>query len=103
MLTVADMGEGGVKNGQKSADVLYGLPLSKNTCLMRIWGLELKNRRRPAQNINDNFLEVSVDKFSFPSGHATRAILLAIFFTYLYPLPLLLFVPVGECFVYQLV
>ena len=60
-------------------------------------------RRRPAQNINDNFLEVSVDKFSFPSGHATRAILLAIFFTYLYPLPLLLFVPVGECFVYQLV
>ena len=27
MLTVADMGEGGVKNGQKSADVLYGWPL----------------------------------------------------------------------------
>ena len=26
MLTVADMGEGGVKNGQKSADVLYGWP-----------------------------------------------------------------------------
>ena len=26
MLTVADMGEGGVKNGQKSADVLYGRP-----------------------------------------------------------------------------
>ena len=24
MLTVADMGEGGVKNPQKSADVLYG-------------------------------------------------------------------------------
>ena len=24
MLTVADMGEGGVKNLQKSADVLYG-------------------------------------------------------------------------------
>ena len=24
MLTVADMGEGGVKNHQKSADVLYG-------------------------------------------------------------------------------
>ena len=24
MLTVADMGVGGVKNGQKSADVLYG-------------------------------------------------------------------------------
>ena len=27
LLTVADMGEGGVKNGQKSADVLYGRPL----------------------------------------------------------------------------
>ena len=27
MLTVADMGEGGVKNRQKSADVLYGRPL----------------------------------------------------------------------------
>ena len=24
MLTVADMAEGGVKNGQKSADILYG-------------------------------------------------------------------------------
>ena len=29
MLTVADMGEGGVKNGQKSADVLYGRPLKE--------------------------------------------------------------------------
>ena len=28
MLTVADMGEGGVKNGPKSADVLYGRPLA---------------------------------------------------------------------------
>ena len=27
MLTVADMGGGGVKIGQKSADVLYGRPL----------------------------------------------------------------------------
>ena len=27
MLTVADMAEGGVKNGQKSADILYGRPL----------------------------------------------------------------------------
>ena len=30
MLTVADMGGGGVKNGQKSADVLYGRSLIKN-------------------------------------------------------------------------
>ena len=27
MLTVADMGEGGVKDAQESADVLYGRPL----------------------------------------------------------------------------
>ena len=27
MLTVADLGEGVVKNGQKSVDVLYGWPL----------------------------------------------------------------------------
>ena len=26
LLTVADMGEGGVKNGQKSAEGLYGQP-----------------------------------------------------------------------------
>ena len=30
MLTVADMGEGGVKNDQKSADVLYGWSLTKH-------------------------------------------------------------------------
>ena len=33
MLTVADMGEGGVKNGQKSADILYGRPLLSNLTL----------------------------------------------------------------------
>ena len=31
-----------------------------------------------------------VDKFSFPSGHATRATMLALLFTFLSPLPLLL-------------
>ena len=33
MLTVADMGEGGVKNGQKTADVLYGWPLTQDNYL----------------------------------------------------------------------
>lgn len=33
-------------------------------------------RQRPANNIEDDVLTVSVDKFSFPSGHATRATLL---------------------------
>ena len=30
MLTVADMGEGGVKNHQKTADILYGRSLIEN-------------------------------------------------------------------------
>ncbi len=33
------------------------------------------------------FATYSVDKFSFPSGHATRAVALALFFTSLYRLP----------------
>lgn len=51
-------------------------------------------RRRPAYNIDDNFVAPSVDKFSFPSGHATRAILLAIFFCCLYPLHAILILPI---------
>lgn len=38
-------------------------------------------RSRPLQNRMDMFATVSVDKFSFPSGHATRAALVAMFFT----------------------
>ena len=38
MLMVADVGEGGVKNRLKSADVVYGRPLTKyeqeKVCLM---------------------------------------------------------------------
>ncbi|KAJ6655440.1 hypothetical protein lerEdw1_005140 [Lerista edwardsae] len=33
----------------------------------------LVKRRRPAHNKMDMFATVSVDKYSFPSGHATRA------------------------------
>jgi len=52
-------------------------------------------RRRPAYNIDDQHATFkTVDKFSFPSGHATRAVMLAIIFTFLSPLPLLLWVPV---------
>ncbi|CAG7822562.1 unnamed protein product [Allacma fusca] len=40
-------------------------------------------RSRPVQNRNDDILSVSVgpDKFSFPSGHATRAVYVTLFFT----------------------
>ena len=39
-------------------------------------------RNRPAHNEMDMFGTVSVDHYSFPSGHATRMGLLAIFFCY---------------------
>lgn len=43
-------------------------------------------RRRPAANTNDAFAEIGPDKFSFPSGHTSRAVFVAYFFINLYPL-----------------
>lgn len=40
----------------------------------------LAQRQRPSYNQDDMFATVSVDNYSFPSGHATRAMLLAILF-----------------------
>jgi len=51
-------------------------------------------RRRPAYNIDDLFLTGSVDKFSFPSGHATRAVFLAVFFIRLYSVNFILYLPI---------
>jgi len=51
-------------------------------------------RRRPAYNRDDMVATVGVDKFSFPSGHASRAAALTFTLTLLYPLPLVLQVPV---------
>ncbi|XP_065213591.1 polyisoprenoid diphosphate/phosphate phosphohydrolase PLPP6 [Planococcus citri] len=48
-------------------------------------------RRRPAGNKPDA-LEISVDKFSFPSGHVSRAVFILYFFLYLYPINLI-FIP----------
>uniref|UniRef100_A0A8P0S7Z5 Polyisoprenoid diphosphate/phosphate phosphohydrolase PLPP6 n=2 Tax=Canis lupus familiaris TaxID=9615 RepID=A0A8P0S7Z5_CANLF len=39
----------------------------------------LVRRRRPAHNQMDMFVTLSVDKYSFPSGHATRAALVSRF------------------------
>ncbi len=47
----------------------------------------LSRRRRPDRNRPDMFATVSVDKFSFPSGHATRAVAVSLFFWHLHPLP----------------
>jgi len=44
----------------------------------------LVRRNRPPQNRNDDILTVTYgpDKFSFPSGHATRSVFIALFFTH---------------------
>lgn len=68
-----------------------------------IWGLLLDviivallkaatRRRRPAANASDMFVTLGPDKFSFPSGHASRASLVAHFFIHLWPVPFI-FVP----------
>ncbi|XP_034256022.1 phospholipid phosphatase 6-like [Thrips palmi] len=41
----------------------------------------ITRRRRPKGNRSDMFASMSVDKFSFPSGHATRACYIAHFFS----------------------
>lgn len=58
-------------------------------------------RRRPA--VDDNPLSFGPDKFSFPSGHASRAAFLFCFFTALSPLHIIFFPPllawtVAVCF-----
>merc|ERR1712098_5703 len=50
-------------------------------------------RRRPSYNYDDQHATLkAIDKFSFPSGHATRSVLLCVFFAVLYPAPLLLWI-----------
>jgi len=43
-------------------------------------------RRRPTTKKEDYFKSVGPDKYSFPSGHASRSVLLAIMYTQLSPL-----------------
>ena len=43
-------------------------------------------RRRPPTKKADVFGSVGPDKFSFPSGHASRAVLIAVIFTHISPL-----------------
>lgn len=45
-------------------------------------------RRRPSPN--DDIFSIGPDKFSFPSGHASRAFFIVGFFLFLYPLPILM-------------
>lgn len=39
-------------------------------------------RPRPAYNVDDMFATVSVDRYSFPSGHSTRVAMVAMLFTH---------------------
>ena len=48
-------------------------------------------RRRPAYNVDDQFATVKmVDKFSFPSGHATRAVMVGTVLCVVQPVHLVL-------------
>lgn len=49
-------------------------------------------RRRPRLNTDDALGQIGPDVFSFPSGHASRAVYVAYFFVNLYALPMI-FVP----------
>jgi len=51
-------------------------------------------RRRPAYNVDDQYATVKmVDKFSFPSGHSTRAVMLAVIFIIIAPVNFIFWLP----------
>ncbi|XP_059620374.1 polyisoprenoid diphosphate/phosphate phosphohydrolase PLPP6 [Phlebotomus argentipes] len=49
--------------------------------------------RRHRPSFNDDPFSIGPDKFSFPSGHASRAVFMAAFFTLLSPLPMIFWPP----------
>jgi len=49
-------------------------------------------RRRPT--INEDIFSIGPDKFSFPSGHASRAFFILLFFTVLDPMPYIIWPPI---------
>lgn len=52
-------------------------------------------RQRPALNQDDMFFTRGPDKFSFPSGHASRGFAVAFFFSCLYPLGAVVNAPIA--------
>lgn len=50
-------------------------------------------RRRPAGNRDDAIAEYGPDKFSFPSGHSSRAAYVTYFFINLYPVSWIFYPP----------
>jgi len=52
-------------------------------------------RRRPAYNVDDQYATVKmVDKFSFPSGHATRAVMIGTILCLVQPIHIIIRLPV---------
>ncbi|KAH8410607.1 hypothetical protein KR009_006634, partial [Drosophila setifemur] len=75
---------------QMQVNMLFGLVL--DVVIVAVLK-SLVRRRRPAAS--DDMMTIGPDKFSFPSGHTSRAFFVLLFFTNLYPLHLILFLPVA--------
>lgn len=69
---------------QQQVNLLFGLIL--DVVLIAIIKAYVR-RRRPHKNRDDMFMTLNIDNFSFPSGHASRSVLVAYFFMFLCPLP----------------
>ena len=60
--------------------------------IILVWILKAITRRStPA--VDNNHFSFGPDKYSFPSGHASRAVFIACFFTAIDPLPIIFFPP----------
>lgn len=71
-------------------NVLFGLLLD----IVAVAILKALTRRRRPVATDDPFC-IGPDKFSFPSGHASRSFFVASFFTWLHPLPVIFWPPIA--------
>lgn len=74
---------------QLQMNLLFGLLLD----IIFVASIKAATRRRRPSIDDSTYLSINPDKFSFPSGHASRAFFILIFFTVLEPLPLLFWPP----------
>lgn len=73
---------------QTQINLLFALVLD----ILFVAGIKAATRRR-RPSIDDGFLSIGPDKFSFPSGHASRAFLILMFFVVLDPVWFVLWPP----------
>lgn len=74
---------------QTQMNLLFGLILD----VVFVASIKAATRRR-RPTIDDSFMTIGPDKFSFPSGHASRSFFILLFFTALDPLPYIFWPPV---------